>query len=35
MQYYVGSGRQGYIKNTWPEYYAKYQKQKKQLDEPK
>jgi len=35
MQYYVGSGRQGYIKKTWPDYYAQYLKQKKQLNQPK
>jgi len=35
MQYYIGSGRRDFIKNTWPEYYTTYQKQKNKLDQPK
>lgn len=35
MSYYIGSGRQSYIKNNWPDYYETYQKAKKKLEEPK
>jgi len=35
MQYYIGSGRRDFIKNNWSEYYATFQKQKKQLKQPK